>query len=75
MNKLMVITCCTSCPIRKEKESHGPSDSDFWVECGITGEMIDGWDAPISKINWRVKDHLRFPESCPLKDTKQKPTK
>jgi len=51
--RTITITSCEECPSRKDGESHGPCDSDYWTECGITGKEINAF--------------VKFPRSCPIK--------
>ena len=72
MNRILIIKdCLDDCPSAIEKESHGTCGSDYWTECRITGEVIQGednWEA--SKWRFDGKDK-HFPPSCPLKKTKR----
>ena len=64
MSKILIIKSCEKCPIRTEKESHGPCDSDYWMECSLTGKVVANSDNCESK--W---EKSKFPPFCPLKDS------
>ena len=61
--RVLVVRECSKCPIRQKHEEHGPCDSSYWVECGITGKEISNPD------NWEISKWSKtskFPPSCPL---------
>ena len=65
--RILIVKSCKECPIRKGVESHGPSDSNYWKECGITGKTVEDQD------NWEAskwKENSLFPPFCPLKEAK-----
>ena len=65
---------CEDCPNRRDRESHGPCDSSNWVECKLTGLVIDGQDAGFESVKWKYKKgsywerdpKAKFPPFCPL---------
>jgi len=67
MARVLKVKKCWDCPLREPKDSNGPCGSDSWIECSITGTMIDGHDAPSESKEWHWRKH-DFPPSCPLKE-------
>jgi hypothetical protein len=67
MSRMLIIKSCEQCPLRTEEESHGPCDSDYWMECSLTGEVVANSD---NKAKWNKES--KFPPFCPLKEAKVK---
>lgn len=61
MSRKFIVERCDNCPIRVKKESHGPSDSSYWVECGMTSVVLrNECDGELFKS--------KFPSSCQLQE-------